>query len=117
MNSYFLMWLNPTTIDLGFKDKLLGTKKSVKEQLEYQKKGSLYQKKILETDQIVHIKTDATAILVRRKGNETAFFKEFDKITREGYQLILHEEINDPIPGLNIKLAYVFYFQHIKFLK
>jgi len=109
--------MNSIIHDLGLGKKIKGTGSSVKEQIGYFKGGSVYLKNILKSDQVVCHKTDAIAVLVRRKGNELAFFEAFDKMTKEGYKMVLHEEINDPVPGLNIKLAYLFYFQNPKFLK
>ncbi len=102
---------------MGLKEKIKGTGSSVKEQLDYLKKDSLYLKEILQSKEVIYLKTDTIAVLVRRKGNEAKFFEAFDSITKEGYQMRLHEEITDPVPGLNIKLAYVYYFQNVKFLK
>jgi len=71
---------------MGLKDKIRGTSTSIKEQLEYMKKDSKYLKKIIQSKKVVLFKTDATAILIRKKGNEEDFFKEYDKLTGEGYE-------------------------------
>ena len=101
---------------MGLKDKIQGTGTSIKEQLDYMKKDSKYLKKIIQSKEIVQIKTDATAILVRKKGNETEFFKEFDKITKEGYKMMLNEKLTDPVPGINVIIGYIYYFQHKKYI-
>ncbi len=101
---------------MGVKEKIRGTKATIKDQLDYLKKDSVYLKKILQSKNIVYIKTDATAILVRKKGNEEGFFEEFDKITKEGYKMMLSEEVTDPIPGINVILGYVYFFQNKKFI-
>ncbi len=102
---------------MGLKEKIKGTGSSVKGQLDYLKKDSKYIKEILQSTEIIYLKTEAIAVLVRRKGNEVEFFESFDSITKEGYKMMLQEEITDPIPGLNVKLAYVYYFQNKKYIK
>ncbi|MDH3611190.1 MAG: hypothetical protein OEM79_05445 [Nitrosopumilus sp.] len=98
------------------KEKISGTTSSIKDQIGYLKKDSIYFKKILNSKNIVFLKTDATAILVRKKGNEQEFFKEFDNITKEGYKMMLSEEITDPVPGIKVNLGYVYFFQNKKFI-
>ena len=101
---------------MGVKDKIKDTQGTIKDQLGYLKKDSVYLKKILQSKKIVYIKTEATAILVRKKGNEQEFFEEFDKITREGYKMMLSEEITDPVPGVNVILGFVYFFQNKKYI-
>jgi hypothetical protein len=101
---------------LGLKNKIKGTSDSVKDQLDYIKKDSKYLKKIIQSKKIIQIKTDATAILVRKKGNEEEFFKEFDNITKEGYKMMVSEEVTDPIPGIKVVLGYIYFFQHKKYI-
>ena len=102
---------------MGIKEKFSDISTATKEQISSIKNDSLYLKDILKTDEVVFIKTDAIVGLVRKKGNEDNFLAALDKITREGYVLMLQEDVTDPVPGLNIKLASVFYFQHKKFIK
>jgi len=101
---------------MGLKEKIKGTGSSVKDQLGYLKKDTKFIKKILQSKGVIYLKTEAIAVLVRKKGNEAEFFESFDSITKEGYKMMLLEEIMDPIPGLNVKLAYVYYFQNVKFI-
>jgi hypothetical protein len=101
---------------MGVKEKIKDTKGSLTDQLGYLKKDSLYLKKILQSKKTVYLKTDATAVLVRKKGNETEFFEEFDKITKEGYKMMLSEEITDPIPGIKVILGFVYFFQNKKYI-
>ena len=101
---------------MGVKEKINETTETIKDQLGYLKKDSIYLKKILDSKDIIFLKTEATAILVRTKGNETEFFKEFDKITMDGYKMMLSEEITDPVPGIKVNLGYVYFFQHKKFI-
>ena len=101
---------------MGVKEKLKKTKGTIKNQLGYLQKDSVYLKKTLQSKNIVYIKTDATAILVRKKGNEQEFFEEFDEITKEGFKMMLSEEVTDPVPGINIILGYIYFFQNKKFI-
>ena len=101
---------------MGLKDKVQGTSSSIKEQLGYMKKDSKYLKKIIQSKEIVQIKTDATAILVRKKGREEEFFKEFDNVTKEGYKMMLSEELTDPVPGIRVIIGYLYFFQHKKYI-
>ena len=102
---------------MGLKEKIKGTGSSVKDQLDYLKKDSKYIKELIQSKEVIYLKTEAVAVLVRKKGNEAEFFESFDSITREGYKMMLQEEITDPVPGLNVNLAYVYYFQNGKFIK
>jgi len=102
---------------MGLKEKIKGTGSSVKDQLSYLKKDSKFIKEILQSKEVIYLKTEAIAVLVRRKGNEVEFFESLDSITQEGYKMMLQEEITDPIPGLNVNLGYVYYFQNVKFIK
>jgi len=101
---------------MGLKEKIKGTGSSVKDQLGYLKKDTKFIKEILQSKGAIYFKTEAIAVLVRKKGNESEFFESFDSITKEGYKMMLLEEIMDPVPGLNVKLAYVYYFQNVKFI-
>ncbi|MFZ8907910.1 MAG: hypothetical protein ACO2Y5_05225 [Nitrosopumilaceae archaeon] len=101
---------------MGLKDKVQDTSGSIKDQLEYMKKDSKYLKKFIQSKKVVQIKTEATAILVRKKGNEDEFFKEFDKITKDGYKMMLSEEVTDPVPGIKVNVGFIYFFQHKKFI-
>ena len=101
---------------MGVKEKITDTKGTIKDHLGYMKKDSIYLKKIFQSKNIVYLRTDATAILVRRKGNEQEFFEEFDKITREGYKMMLSEEVTDPVPGIKVVLGYIYFFQNINYI-
>lgn len=101
---------------MGLKDKVKGTGSTIKGQLGNSKKSSKYVIEILKSNEVVLDKTDATAILVRKKGNEKEFSKEFDNITKEGYKMILSEEITDPLPVVNVVIGYIYFFQHKKYI-
>ncbi len=101
---------------MGLKDKIKGTGTSIKEQLDYQKEGTIYFKNIIQSKKIVLNKTDTSAILFRKKGNEEEFFKEFDNITKEGYKMMLSEEVISPAPVVTIIVGYLYFFQHKKYI-
>jgi len=103
---------------MGIKDKIQGTGSTIKEQLSHMKKDSVWQVELLESDKVVYLKTDSMAVLVRRKGNEVEFFEELDSITKEGYKMMLQEQVSDPVPGLKVDLIRmrIYYFQNIKYI-
>lgn len=51
------------------------------------KQDASFAKEIMATKDIVFLKTDAIANLVRKKGEPKKFFQILDKITKEGYDL------------------------------
>ncbi len=103
---------------MGLKEKIQGTGGSIKDQLAYMKKDSLWLKEIVESKKVVYLKTDSMAVLVRKKGNEAEFFTEFDSISKEGYRMMLQEEASDPIPGIRVDLVRIriYYFQNKKYI-
>jgi hypothetical protein len=101
---------------MGLKEKVQGSSTSIKDQLGYMKKDSQYLKKFIQSKKVVYIKTEATAVLVRKKGNEEEFFEEFDKITKEGYKMMLSEEVTDPLPGIKVNIGFIYYFQNKKYV-
>lgn len=101
---------------MGLKSKVKETGSSVKEQMGYKKKESQFSKKIITSKDVVLMKTDSIAVLVRKKGFEEEFFKEFDNITKEGYQMMHSEELTDPVPVINVTIGYLYYFQHKKYI-
>ena len=101
---------------MGIKSKIQGTIDFIKAITSSRKKDVSFLKEILECKEIVYLKTDSIAILIKRKGESKKFFEAFDKITREGYDLKSQEPITDPIPKLDIVLGYIFYFQNKKYI-
>ncbi len=103
---------------MGIKDKITGAGGSIKEQLSHMKKDTVWQKELLESNKVVYIKTDSIAVLVRKKGNEVAFFEELDSITKEGYKMMLAEQVSEPIPMVKVDLIRIriYYFQNIKYI-
>ncbi len=100
---------------MRLKEKIHGTGSTIKDQLDHVKKDSIYLKEVLQSKDVIFFKTDAVAILVRKKGNEKEFFDAFDKITKEGYRMMFQEKVVD-VPGIKMTLAYVYYFQNRKFI-
>ena len=101
---------------MGIKSKIQGTKDFIKAGARSRKQDISFIKEILEFKEIVYLKTDSIAILIKKKGESKKFFEAFDKITREGYDLKSQEPITDPIPKINIALGYIFYFQNKKYI-
>ena len=103
---------------MGIKDKIKNSGGSIKEQLSHLKKDSVWQKELLESNKVVYLKTDSIVVLVRKKGNEVEFFEELDSITKEGYKMMLQEQVSDPIPVVKVDLTRIriYYFQNIKYI-
>ena len=103
---------------MGLKDKIHNTGGSIKEQLSHIKKDSVWQKELLESNQVVYLKTPRFAVLVRKKGNEVEFFEAVDDITAKGYRMMIQELVSDPIPMVKVDLTRirVYYFQNKKFI-
>jgi len=101
---------------MGIKSKIQGAEGFIKKRKIIRKSNVSFLKEIMATTEIVFLKTDAIAILIKRTGESKIFFEEFDKITREGYDLKSQEQIIDPIPKINIALGYIFYFQNKKYI-
>jgi len=103
---------------MGIKDKIKNSGGSIKDQLSHLKKDSVWQKELLQSNKVVYLKTDSIAVLVRKKGNEVEFFEELDSITKEGYKMMLQEQVSDPIPMVKVDLIRIriYYFQNIKYI-
>ncbi len=70
-------------------------------------------KQLWKSKEILQLKTDAIAVLWKKKGYEVQFFEEFDKITKAGYQLVLMEGVKALDAGpIDIKIGSYYYFQH-----
>jgi len=118
---------------MGIKEKFLKKDKSKKPSTDDIKKelGSDYEegkkqvvgqahriKNLWKSKEIVQLKTDAIAILYKKKGYEEKFFEEFDKITKEGYQMVLSEAVKALDAGpIDIQIGSYYYFQHRNFIK
>ena len=102
---------------MGIKEKLQEKTDPLTSKLGYLKTDAKDIKKILETKDVIFKKTDATVILVKKKGELKKFLQVFDSITEEGYELKAKETVTDPIPKLNVNLAYLYIFQHKKYIR
>lgn len=75
-------------------------------------------KNLWQTKDIIQLKTDSIAILWKKKGREDEFFAEFEKITKEGYELKMSEGVKALDAGpIDIQIGYYYYFQHKDFIK
>ena len=101
---------------MGIKEKFQEKTDPLKSKIGYLKTDAKDIKAILETKDVIYLKTEAIAILVKKKGELKKFCEVFDSITKEGYELRAKETVTDPIPKLNVNLAYLYIFQNKKFI-
>ena len=102
---------------MGIKEKFQEKTDPLRSKIGYLKSDSKDLKAILETKDVIYLKTDRIAVLVKRKGELEKFCEVFDLVTKEGYELMAQESITDPIPKLNVNLAYLYIFQKKKYLQ
>jgi len=70
-------------------------------------------KSLWKSKEVVQLKTDAIAVLYKKKGYEEKFLEEFNKITKEGFQLMLMEPFKALDAGpIDIQMGNFYYFQH-----
>ncbi len=70
-------------------------------------------KQLWRTKETVQLKTDAIAVLWNKRDSEVEFFAAFDKITKEGYHLVLSEEVKAINTGpISFQIGTYYYFQH-----
>ena len=70
-------------------------------------------KHLWRSKEVVQLKTDAIVVLWKKRGYEEKFFEEFDKVTKEGYQLVLSDIIKALEAGpIDIQIGTYYYFQH-----
>ncbi len=75
-------------------------------------------KSLWKSKEVVQLKTDAIAVLYKKKGYEEKFLEEFNKITKEGFQLVLMEPFKALDAGpIDIQLGNFYYFQHKSCIK
>ena len=75
-------------------------------------------KNLWRSKEVVQLKTEAIVVLWKKKGYETQFFEEFDKVTKEGYQMMLMEGVKALDAGpIDIQIGNYYYFQHRKFIR
>ena len=75
-------------------------------------------KNLWRSKEVVQLKTEAIVVLWKKKGYETQFFEEFDKVTKEGYQMVQMEGVKALDAGpLDIQIGNYYYFQNKKFIR
>ena len=75
-------------------------------------------KNLWRSKDIVQLKTDAIAVLYKKRGYEAEFFSQFDTITKEGYQLVLTEAVKAIDAGpIDIQIGVYYFFQHKKYIR
>lgn len=97
-------------------------KKDISAELQEDKKSVIGHAKqvkhLWRSKEIVQLKTDAIAVLWKKRGHEEQFFAEFDKITKEGYHMVLSEAVKAIDAGpIAIQIGSYYYFQHRNFIK
>ena len=102
---------------MGIKEKISSKKDSISHKLDYLKSDVKDVKENLKTENVIYLKTDSIAVLVKRKGELKKFLETVDKLTMEGYEIKSQEAITDAVPKLNMTLAYIYILQNRKFLK
>lgn len=102
---------------MGLKEKIQSKTDPISSKLSYFKSDVKDVKAILETKDVIYLKTDYIAVLVKRKGELKKFLETVEMLTKEGYELKTQEAITDAVPKLNLTLAYLYIFQNRKFLK
>jgi len=102
---------------MGIKEKIYSKTDAMSSKLAYLKSDIKDVKAILEIKDVVFLKTESIAVLVKRKGELKKFLEEVDMLTKEGYELKAQESITDPVPKLNMTLAVLYIFQNKKFIK
>jgi len=74
--------------------------------------------KLWKNKEIVQLKTDAIAVLFKKRGYEDEFFTEFEVLTQEGYQMVLMEPVKAIDTGpIDIQIGNYYYFQKGSLIK
>ena len=97
-------------------------KKELKDEVQENKKQFLGQfknvKKLWKTKKVLQFKSDAIAVLFKKRGYGDEFLIEFEKLTQEGYQLVLLEEVKAIDAGpIDVKIGNCYYFQKRTLIK
>jgi len=75
-------------------------------------------KKLWKSKEVLQLKTDAIAVLFKKRGYENEFFTQFDSLTKEGYQLVLTEAVKAIDAGpIDLHVGNYYYFQKGKLIK
>ena len=118
---------------MGFKDKFSKNekqenissdkvKKELKSEYEEDKKQAIGHakriKNLWKSKEVIQLKTEAIAILYKKRGYEEKFFAEFERLTKEGYHMVLMEAVKAIDAGpIDIQIGTYYYFQNKKFIK
>jgi hypothetical protein len=99
-----------------------GIKKELNEEVQENKKQIMGKaktvKKLWKSKEIVQLKTDAIAVLFKKRGYEDEFFTELNNLTKEGYQMMLMEPVKLIDAGpIDIQIGYYYYFQKGSLIK
>jgi len=99
-----------------------GIKKGLNEEIDENKKQIVGKakgiRKLWKSKEIVQFKTDAFAVLFKKRGYEAEFFKEVDNLTNEGYQMVLMESVKAIDAGpIDVQIGFYYYFQKGKLIK
>ena len=97
-------------------------KKELNEEVQENKKQIIGKvksiKKLWKNKEIVQLKTDAIAVLFKKRGYEDEFFTEFDNLTKEGYRMMLMEPVKALDAGpLDIQIGNYYFFQKGSLIK
>ena len=97
-------------------------KKELNEEVQENKKQIIGKaksiRKLWKNKEIVQLKTDAIAVLFKKRGYEDEFFTEFDTLTKEGYQMVLMEPVKAIDAGpIDIQIGHYYYFQKGSLIK
>jgi len=84
--------------------------------LEGAKKEGADIKKALEKKDLIYLKTDALAVVLRKLGGLDEFLAVFEKLTKEGYLLVWTEPVSSILPvGMGL-VGNFYYFQRGKLI-
>jgi hypothetical protein len=75
-------------------------------------------KHLWRSKEVVQLKTEAIAVLYKKRGYEEKFFIEFGILTKEGYQMVLSEAVKAIDAGpIDMQIGTYYYFQNKKFIR
>ncbi len=73
-------------------------------------------KKALEKQDLIYLKTDALAVVLRKLGGLDEFLAVFEKLTKEGYLLVWTEPVSSILPFGMGMAGNFYYFQKGKLI-
>jgi len=97
-------------------------KKELNEELGENKKQIVGQaksiRKLWKSHEVLQYKSDAIALLFKKRGYGDEFITEFEKLTQEGYQLVLLEPVKAIDAGpIDMQIGNFYYFQKGQLIK